>query len=161
MGIDQNHYHSTAIVLGLRHHSVLAQTNPPINNWQHHPTTAHHVVRYNHHPRSPICSSLAQMSMPGMSTSMDTAMSMPGMSMSSTSMDPAMSMPNAMSSGMTMTTTASSAKSSLMASATSTSSSSSATVSTNAAPGSTGPSEAMIAAIGLVTWVALGVSNVF
>merc|ERR1711939_196158 len=53
--IDQNHYHSTAIVLGLRHHSVLAQTNPPINNWQHHPTTAHHVVRYNHHPRSPIC----------------------------------------------------------------------------------------------------------
>merc|ERR1712093_622081 len=65
-------------------------------------------------------SSLAQMSMPGMSTSMDTAMSMPGMSMSSTSMDPAMSMPNAMSSGMTMTTTASSAKSSLMASATST-----------------------------------------
>merc|ERR1711939_842829 len=89
-------------------------------------------------------SSLAQMSMPGMSTSMDTAMSMPGMSMSSTSMDPAMS-----------------AKSSLMASATSTSSSSSATVSTNAAPGSTGPSEAMIAAIGLVTWVALGVSNVF
>merc|ERR1711939_1086555 len=29
--------------------------NPPINNWQHHPTTAHHVVRYNHHPRSPIC----------------------------------------------------------------------------------------------------------
>merc|ERR1711939_989847 len=68
-------------------------------------------------------SSLAQMSMPGMSTSMDTAMSMPGMSMSSTSMDPAMS--------------------------------------TNAAPGSTGPSEAMIAAIGLVTWVALGVSNVF
>merc|ERR1711964_579098 len=106
-------------------------------------------------------SSLAQMSMPGMSTSMDTAMSMPGMSMSSTSMDPAMSMPNAMSSGMTMTTTASSAKSSLMASATSTSSSSSATVSTNAAPGSTGPSEAMIAAIGLVTWVALGVSNVF
>merc|ERR1711964_229623 len=144
--IDQNHYHSTAIVLGLRHHSVLAQTNPPINNWQHHPTTAHHVVRYNHHPRSPIASSsLAQMSMPGMSTSMDTAMSMPG----------------AMSSGMTMTTTASSAKSSLMASATSTSSSSSATVSTNAAPGSTGPSEAMIAAIGLVTWVALGVSNVF
>merc|ERR1711964_386011 len=95
-------------------------------------------------------SSLAQMSMPGMSTSMDTAMSMPGMSM-----------PNAMSSGMTMTTTASSAKLSLMASATSTSSSSSATVSTNAAPGSTGPSEAMIAAIGLVTWVALGVSNVF
>merc|ERR1712098_234035 len=90
-------------------------------------------------------SSLAQMSMPGMSTSMDTAMSMP----------------NAMSSRMTMTTTASSAKSSLMASATSTSSSSSATVSTNAAPGSTGPSEAMIAAIGLVTWVALGVSNVF
>merc|ERR1712058_191089 len=82
-------------------------------------------------------SSLAQMSMPGMSTSMDTAMSMPGMSMSSTSMDPAMSMPNAMSSGMTMTTTAS-----VMASATSTSSSSSATVSTNAAPGSTGPSEA-------------------
>merc|ERR1712225_218715 len=77
-------------------------------------------------------SSLAQMSMPGMSTPMDTAMSMP-----STSMDPAMSMPNAMSSGMTMTTTASSAKSSLMASATSTSSSSSATVSTNAAPGST------------------------
>merc|ERR1711939_115921 len=74
---------------------------------------------------------------------------------------PAMSTPNAMSSGMTMTTTASSAKSSLMASATSTSSSSSATVSTNAAPGSTGPSEAMIAAIGLVTWVALGVSNVF
>merc|ERR1712098_882401 len=67
-------------------------------------------------------SSLAQMSMPGMSTSMDTVMSMPGMSMSSTSMDPAMSMP----------TTASSAKSSLMASATSTSSSSSATVSTNA-----------------------------
>merc|ERR1712225_233627 len=61
-------------------------------------------------------SSLAQMSMPGMSTSMDTAMSMRGMSMSSTSMDPAMSMPNAMSSGMTMTTTASSAKSSLMAS---------------------------------------------
>merc|ERR1712093_539925 len=57
-------------------------------------------------------SSLAQMSMPGMSTSMDTAMSIP-----------AMSMPNAMSSGMTMTTTASSAKSSLMASATSTSSS--------------------------------------
>merc|ERR1712029_629079 len=51
-------------------------------------------------------SSLAQMSMPGMSTSMDTAMTMP--------------------------TTASSAKSSLMASATSTSSSSSATVSTNA-----------------------------
>merc|ERR1711939_1095999 len=90
-------------------------------------------------------SSLAQMSMPGMSTSMDTAMSMP----------------NAMSSGMTMTTTASSDKSSLMASATSTSSSSSPTVSTNAAPGSTGPSEAMIAAIGLVTWVALGVSNVF
>merc|ERR1712000_549183 len=162
MGIDQNHYHSTAIVLGLRHHSVLAQTNPPINNWQHHPTTAHHVVRYNHHPRSPICKQQPRaMSMPGMSTSMDTAMSMPGMSMSSTSMDPAMSMPNAMSSGMTMTTTASSAKSSLMASATSTSSSSSATVSTNAAPGSTGPSEAMIAAIGLVTWVALGVSNVF
>merc|ERR1711964_514899 len=128
--IDQNHYHSTAIVLGLRHHSVLAQTNPPINNWQHHPTTAHHVFATIITPALLFASSsLAQMSMPGMSTSMDTATSMPGMSMSSTSMDPAMSMPNAMSSGMTMTTTASSARSSLMASATSTSSSSSATVS--------------------------------
>ncbi|EWY79945.1 hypothetical protein FOCG_17861 [Fusarium oxysporum f. sp. radicis-lycopersici 26381] len=108
-------------------------------------------------------SSLAQMSMPGMSmstTSMDTAMSMPGMSVSSTYMDPATSMPTAMSSGMTMTTTASSAKSSSVASATSTSSNS-ATVSTNATPDSAGPPKAMFAAIGLVTWVALGVTNVF
>merc|ERR1712093_781085 len=97
--IDQNHYHSTAIVLGLRHHSVLAQTNPPINNWQHHPTTATMLFATIIPPALLFASSsLAQMSMPGMSTSMDTAMSMPGMSMSSTSMDPAMSMPNAMSS---------------------------------------------------------------
>merc|ERR1711964_891121 len=130
-----NHYHSTAIVLGLRHHSVLAQTNPPINNWQHHPTTAHHVVRYNHHPRSPICKQQPRANVHARHVNLNGHRDvMPGMSMSSTSMDPAMSMPNAMSSGMTMTTTASSAKSSLMASATSTSSSSSATVSTNAAP---------------------------
>merc|ERR1711929_19990 len=155
MGIDQNHYHSTAIVLGLRHHSVLAQTNPPINNWQHHPTTAHHVVRYNHHPRSPICKQQPRANVHARHVNLNGHRDVNAWNVNVVHLHgPRNVNAQRYELRMTMTTTASSAKSSLMASATSTSSSSSATVSTNAAPGSTGPSEAMIAAIVLVTWVA-------
>merc|ERR1712230_40862 len=115
----------------------LQRANPPVSNRQHNPTQSSTMLFAT--IITPVLllasSCVAQMSMP------------PGMTMSSTSMDPAMSMPTDMSSGITMTSSATSSgagagggsSTMIMDGATSAQSSSSARASTNAAPGSGGP----------------------
>merc|ERR1712225_62863 len=105
------HHPSSLFYIVAQH---LQRANPPGSNRQHNPTQSSTMLLATIiTPVLLLASSCgAQMSMPDMSlatTSMDTAMSMPpGMTMSSTSMDPAMSMPTDMSSGITMTSSATS-----------------------------------------------------
>merc|ERR1712093_784516 len=119
--------------MGVAQH--LQRANPPVSNRQHNPTQSSTMLFAT--IITPVLllasSCVAQMSMP------------------STSMDPAMSMPTDMSSGITRTSSATSSgagagggsSTMIMDGATSAQSSSSARASTNAAPGSGGPSAAM------------------
>merc|ERR1712225_202214 len=148
MGVT--HHPSSLFYIVAQH---LQRANPPGRNRQHNPTQSSTML-------------FATIITPVLllASSCVAQMSMPDMSMSTTSMDPAMSMPTDMSSGITMTSSATSSgagagggsSTMIMDGATSAQSSSSARASTNAAPGSGGPSAAMFAAIGVVTWVALG-----
>merc|ERR1712098_146320 len=120
-------------------------------------TIIHHVVRYNHHPGSPACKQLRRANVHARHVNVDY---LDG---------PRHVNAHRHESGITMTSSATSSgagagggsSTMIMYGATSAQSSSSARASTNAAPGSGGPSAAMFAAIGVVTWVALGMSNAF
>merc|ERR1712169_84588 len=105
------HHPSSLFYIVAQH---LQRANPPVSNRQHNPTQSSTMLFAT--IITPVLllasSCVAQMSMPDTSmstTSMDTAMSMPpGMTMSPPSMAPAMSMPTDMSSGITMTPSATS-----------------------------------------------------
>merc|ERR1712000_503713 len=130
MGIV-THHPSSLFYIVAQH---LQRANPPVSNRQHNPTQSSTML-------------FATIITPVLLLASSCVAQM---SMSSTSMDPAMSMPTDMSSGITMTSSATSSgagagggsSTMIMDGATSAQSSSSARASTNAAPGSGGPSAA-------------------